>query len=157
MKSILKIISFLFLNHLLVAGITGKLMGTVTDLETNAPLIGCNIIIDGTYFGTSSNENGEYIMLNVPPNKYTVRFEMIGYKKLVSKDVNIYSDKTTKLNGILEPSVIEGDEITVVAERKLIQFDVTQSEAIITSEELEGMPVTEVSEVLRLQGGVTVD
>ena len=44
-----------------------------------------------------------------------------------------------------------------LAEKKLIQFDVTQSEAIISSEELEGMPVTEVSEVLRLQGGVTVD
>ena len=31
------------------------------------------------------------------------------------------------------------------------------SEAIISSEELDGMPVTEVEEVLRLQGGVTVD
>ena len=157
MKSLLKIISFLFLNHLLIAGITGKLMGKVIDSETNEPLIGCNIIIDGTYFGTSSNKDGEYIMLNIPPNKYTIRFEMIGYKKLVNKDVTIFSDKTTKLNGTLESSVIEGEEITVVAERKLIQFDVTQSEAIITSEELEGMPVTEVSEVLRLQGGVTVD
>ena len=82
---------------------------------------------------------------------------MIGYKKLVNEGVIIISDKTTSLNGELVSSVIAGEEVVVVAEKKLIQFDVTQSEAIISSEELEGMPVTEVSEVLRLQGGVTVD
>ena len=53
--------------------------------------------------------------------------------------------------------VIEGSEIFVTAERKLIQFDVTQSEARISAEELDLMPVTEVSDVLRLQGGITQD
>ena len=47
--------------------------------------------------------------------------------------------------------------VTVQAERKLIQFDVTQSESIITSEVLEDMPATEVADILRLQGGVTQD
>ena len=45
----------------------------------------------------------------------------------------------------------------VTAERKLIQFDVTQSEARITADELDVMPVTEVRDVLRLQGGITQD
>ena len=53
--------------------------------------------------------------------------------------------------------VIAGSEVVVTAERKLIQFDVTQSEARITSEELNAMPVSEVSDVLRLQGGITQD
>ena len=107
--------------------------------------------------GTSSNELGEYILLNIPPGNYNVRFEMIGYKRVINDGVTIISDKTITLNGELVSSVIEGEEVIVLAEKKLIQFDVTQSEAIISSEELDGMPVTEVEEVLRLQGGVTVD
>ena len=157
MKSILNIICILILHQILFGGTTGKLSGTLIDKETGEPLIGCNIIIEDTYLGTSSNEKGEYVLLNIPPNTYSIRFEMIGYKKLVNEGVTIISDKTTSLNGELVSSVIAGEEVVVVAEKKLIQFDVTQSEAIISSEELEGMPVTEVSEVLRLQGGVTVD
>ena len=157
MKSILNIICILMLHGILFGGTTGKLSGTLIDKETGEPLIGCNIIIEDTYLGTSSNEKGEYALLNIPPNTYSIRFEMIGYKKLVNEGVTIISDKTTSLNGELVSSVIAGEEVVVVAEKKLIQFDVTQSEAIISSEELEGMPVTEVSEVLRLQGGVTVD
>ena len=145
------------LHGILFGGTTGKLSGTLIDKETGEPLIGCNIILEGTYHGTASNEKGEYILLNLSPGLYTVRFEMIGYKKMVNNRVSIFTDKTTTLNGDLVSSIIAGEEVVVVAEKKLIQFDVTQSEAIITSEELAGMPVTEVSEVLRLQGGVTVD
>ena len=157
MKTHLNIICILILHQILFGGTTGKLSGTLIDKETGGPLIGCNIIIEDTYLGTSSNEKGEYALLNIPPKTYSIRFEMIGYKKLVNEGVTIISDKTTSLNGELVSSVIAGEEVVVVAEKKLIQFDVTQSEAIISSEELEGMPVTEVSEVLRLQGGVTVD
>ena len=141
----------------ILGGTTGKLTGKILDESTGEPLIGCNIILDGTYLGSSSNNEGEYTILNIPPNIYIIRFEMIGYKKILNEEVVIFSDKTTLLNGSMVSSVISGDEVVVIAEKKLIQFDVTQSEAIISSKELESMPVTEVSEVLRLQGGVTID
>ena len=153
----IKIIWMASINAFVFGGITGKLTGKIKDENTGEPMIGCNVILDGTYLGASSNNEGEYTILNIPPNKYTIRFEMMGYKKIINEEVAIFSDKTTTLNGKMVSSVISGDEVVVVAEKKLIQFDVTQSEAIISSEELEGMPVTEVSEVLRLQGGVTVD
>ena len=145
MKNIVKILCLILLNNVLVGGTTGKLTGLVKDSGSGDPLIGCNIILEGTYTGTSSNENGEFTILNIPPNNYTVRFEMIGYKKLLQEGVSISSDKTTYVEANMETSVISGEEVVVLAERKLIQFDVTQSEAIITSDELEGRPVTEVS------------
>ena len=157
MKNFMKLLILFILNNLLYSGITGKLIGTIKDKKTGEPLIGCNVIIEDTYIGTSTDTQGEFIILNIPPKTYAVRFEMIGYKKLLQEGIVISSDKTTRLYGDMESSVISGEEVIVLAERNLIQFDVTQSEAIITSEELDGMPVTEVSEVLRLQGGVTVD
>ena len=141
----------------LFAGITGKITGLITDKETGEPLIGCNVIIMDTDLGTASNESGEYFILNIPPGKYSIRFSMIGYESYVIEQVKISIDKTTRMNTSIGTTVIEGSEVVVTAERKLIQFDVTQSEARITADELDVMPVTEVRDVLRLQGGITQD
>tara|TARA_B100000686_G_C16803276_1_gene987801 strand:- start:385 stop:3306 length:2922 start_codon:yes stop_codon:yes gene_type:complete len=141
----------------LVGGITGKLTGFVKDQNTNEPLIGCNIMIKGTPLGTASDQNGEYFILNIGPGTYSIEFQMIGYSKYIQNGVLISVDKTTRINALMKPSVIEGETVTVQAERKLIQFDVTQSESIVTSEEIDEMAVTEVSDVLRLQAGITED
>ena len=150
------IISLLFVN-ISLAGTTGKLSGTVKEADSNNFLIGCNIIIIGTDLGTATDIDGEYFLLNIPPGIYNVKFQMIGYETVIVNDVVIAIDKTTRLNSELATEVIAGSEVVVTAERKLIQFDVTQSEARITSEELEFMPVTEVYDVLRLQAGITQD
>ncbi|HDY75875.1 MAG TPA: hypothetical protein ENH49_05055, partial [Candidatus Marinimicrobia bacterium] len=157
----MKRIQYLFLFFVtlgtLLAGTTGKLTGVLSDQKTGEPLIGCNIILVGTDLGTASDIDGEYFILNIPPGKYSVRFQMIGYETVVSENVRISTDKTTRLNGSLGMEIIAGSEVVVTAERKLIQFDVTQSESRITSETLDAMPVTEVWDVLRLQGGMTQD
>ena len=141
----------------LFAGTTGKITGLITDKETGEPLIGCNVIILDTDLGTASNESGKYFLLNIPPGKYSIKFSMIGYESYVIEQVKISIDKTTRINTSIGTTVIEGSEVVVTAERKLIQFDVTQSEARITADELDVMPVTEVRDVLRLQGGITQD
>lgn len=139
------------------AGTTGKLTGAIKDKQSAEPMIGCNIIVAGTDLGTASDMNGEYFILNIPPGKYNVKFLMIGYESVIQNDVVISLDKTTTLNADLGIEVIAGKEVIVTAERKLIQLDVTQSEAKVTSDEIDAMPVTEVSDVLRLQGGITQD
>ncbi|MDP6169522.1 MAG: TonB-dependent receptor [Candidatus Marinimicrobia bacterium] len=145
------VVSYLF------GGTTGKLTGLISDKESGEALIGCNVIISDTDLGTASNESGEYFILNIPPGKYSITFSMIGYETLVIEDVKISTDKTTRYNSSLGTTVLEGSEVIVRAERKLIQFDVTQSESRITADELDVMPVTEVKDVLRLQGGITQD
>ena len=73
MKNTITILIIALLGIKLHAGTTGKLTGVVKDAETGEPLIGCNIMLDGTYIGASTNEKGEYIILNIPPNDYSVR------------------------------------------------------------------------------------
>ena len=149
--------SIILFIQFLTAGTTGKLTGLITDKETGEPLIGCNVIIMDTDLGTASNQVGEYFILNIPPGNYSIKFSMIGYESYVIEQVKISIDKTTRINASIGSTVIEGSEVVVTAERKLIQFDVTQSEARITADELDVMPVTEVRDVLRLQGGITQD
>ena len=120
MKFIIKtLLITLSLFSFILSGTTGKLTGKIIDENTGEPLIGCNIILDGTYLGGSSDNQGEYTILNISPGTYIIRFEMIGYKKVINEDVKIFADKTTTLNGMMNESVIAGEEVVVVAQKKL--------------------------------------
>ncbi|MCH8069334.1 MAG: carboxypeptidase-like regulatory domain-containing protein, partial [Candidatus Marinimicrobia bacterium] len=49
----------------LYGGVTGKISGRVTDIETGEPLIGVNVILKGTTLGSATNNDGRYAILNV--------------------------------------------------------------------------------------------
>ena len=146
------IISLLIIN-ILNAGITGKISGTVTNADNNDPLVGCNIIIESTGMGSSTNINGEYFIINIPPGKYTVIASMIGYKQVKIKNVTISSDFTTPISLELQTEAVSGEAVTVYASQNKIVKDLTSSTSIISSEDFDILPVTEISEVLEIQAG----
>ncbi len=139
------------------AGTTGKLIGRVTSKETGEPLIGANIMVEGTPLGSAADMDGNYLILQISPGTYSVRFTMIGYQDLVVSGVRIKVDLTTTINGDLPESVVGLDEVVVQAERPMIQLDVTYSQANITSEEVEMLPVEEFVDIIALQAGVVTE
>ncbi len=144
----------LLLVQLAIAGTTGKLAGRVTAKETGEPLIGANVMIEGTPLGAATDLDGNYYILQIPPGSYSVRFSMIGYQTLVINEVRIKIDLTTTIDDALAESVLGMEEIVVQAERPMIQTDVTYSQASISSDELEMLPVEEFEDVIALQAGV---
>lgn len=149
----------LFLIVLLVsnlqAGVTGKISGKIIDEKTKEPMPGVNVIIKGTTMGAASDMEGYYLILNVPPGVYSVTAFAIGYKKLFYQEVKVSIDLTTRIDFNLTETVLElGETIYVIAERPLITKDLTASTAIISSQDIELMPVTEFQEILELQAGV---
>ena len=147
-------ILLVMIAEFLTAGTTGKLAGTVTDKKTGEPLIGANVIIEKVLLGAATDINGSYYVLQVPPGTYSVRFSMIGYQDLIVRDVRVQVDLTTQVDGALPEGVIGMNEVFVQAERPMIQTDVTYSQANISSEEVELLPVEEFEDVVALQAGV---
>ena len=137
----------------LFAGTTGKISGRVVDGSTGDPLPGCNILMDGTVLGAASDLDGNYYILNIPPGTYTLRFMMIGYGQLRVTNVEVMTDLTTTIDAELNVEVMKGQEVTVVAERPMIQKDLTSTTSIVGAEEMESLPVTEVGDVLAMQAG----
>ena len=88
--------------HLLDAGTTGKIVGIVIDKVSREPMVGANVLVNGTNYGTATDIEGRYFILQIPPKTYSVTFSMIGYKDVVVKDVKIQVDLTTTLNAELE-------------------------------------------------------
>lgn len=136
-------------------GTTGKLAGRVTDRQTGEPLIGANIIIRsaGTSSGASTDAEGYYHVLNLPPGNYQVTVSYIGYTK-VDRTVSIKVDQTTALDVELTTEAYLSDEVVITAERTIVQRDKSSTVQRTNAEELEVMPVSTISDVLQLQTGV---
>ncbi len=139
-----------------LAGVTGKIAGTVKDADTGDPLPGVNVVIEGTVMGAATGRDGSYYILNVPPGTYSVRASMIGYTPVLQKGVSVRSDQTTIVQFSLKPTVLQaGEEVVVTAERPLIQRDVTAKISVIGGEEMQAMPVNDFRDILRVQAGFT--
>lgn len=155
MRSVRFLLLLLCSSTLLAAnGTTGKIAGTVTDSRTNEKLFGVNITLEGTTIGATTDAEGYYSIINVPPGTYRVRASYVGYAPTVIANVRVDIDQTTTINVALTEQVISGQEVIVVAQRPVVQKDVSSSRANISSGEISALPVTQVISVVGLQAGV---
>src|SRR5579862_2392244 len=137
------------------SGTTGKVSGKVTDAKSKEPLIGVNVSLVGTTLGGVTDVNGDYNILNVPPNKYSVRAAYIGYNPEVVQGISVSIDLTTHQDFQLAESALQQQEVVVTADRNMVQKDLTAKTAIIGKDQIAALPVTEVSDLLSLQAGFT--
>ncbi len=139
---------------ILQAGVTGKLTGTIVDKETRQPLVGVNLMLEGTDLGTVTDQNGHFILLNLSPGVYTIKASMIGYRPLTVTQVDIQIDRTTELSLEMEITTLEMEAIQVSAKRVLVEPDISASKMNMRSDVIENLPVKNVTQVLNLQAGV---
>lgn len=132
----------------------GKITGTITDALTGEALPGVNVIIDGTTQGTATDLDGEYFIVGVRPGSYTLVISYIGFETVRVQDVRVQIDLTTEIDVQLKEEVIEGQEVVVVAERPLVQKDLTATTAVVTGEKIRSLPLENFSDVVNLQAGV---
>lgn len=147
----------IILSAFCFAGNTGKISGRVTDKATGEPLIGANVFIQSLKIGASTDINGEYFILNVPPGTYTLSASMVGYEKIERTSVIIIIDRTTKQDFDLRTKSIETENVVVVAERPVIDKDLTASEQIITSKILENSGAQTIRDALERLPGIFSD
>ena len=95
------------------AGTTGKIAGKVTDSKTGEALPFVNIIIEGTNLGAATDIDGNYVILNIPPGKYNVKAQYIGYQSVLVENVSVSIDLTTTVDFTLSESAIELEEVVV--------------------------------------------
>ena len=156
-KSFLILALLLYISTSALAGTGGKIAGKVTDAETGMPLPGVNVVIEGTTIGAATGIEGNYVILNVPPGTYDMKFSMIGYAEYCVQNVRVVIDLTTNIDGKLKTEVLAGEEVVVVAERPVVARDVSNSQMNISSKTIESLPVQNVKQVLSLQAGIEQD
>src|SRR5690625_5248510 len=58
----------------------GRLEGRVYDSESGRTLPGANVLIQGTSIGTSTDDNGRFVLRRVPAGNQTIRVSFIGFE-----------------------------------------------------------------------------
>lgn len=154
--SVLKfiLIAFFLASNILLAGTTGKLAGKIIDADTKEPLMGANVILNGTNFGAAADMDGYYYINNIPPGTYTVTVSMVGYNKVTIEKVVIKIDLTTRLDVQLTSTAVSVGEVVITATQPLIIKDLTASSAIVSSDDIKLMPVENIHQIINLQAGV---
>lgn len=138
------------------AGTTGKVAGVIKDAQTGEVLPGANVVVIGTRLGATTDLDGAYFILNVPPGIMEVQASMVGYATVTQTDVRVKIDQTAKLNFELREEALQGDEILVVAVRPPVEIDLTASKQTMTTSELQLSWANTVEEAVETQSGVGV-
>ncbi|UOB17776.1 SusC/RagA family TonB-linked outer membrane protein [Abyssalbus ytuae] len=107
--------------------------GTVTD-ETNVPMPGVNLVIEGTRIGTSTDFDGYYTL--EASEGQTISVTYIGYES-----VRIVVGEASTYNIALQESLNDLDEVVVVGYGTVKKSDITGSIVQVHAEEINEMPV----------------
>ena len=135
------------------AGTTGKLAGRVTN-EKKELLAGVNIRIEGLHLGVATDELGNYAIIGIPAGAHTVRADLLGHAPYVAENVQIAPDFTRILDITMRTQAIQLGEVTVEAERPLLQKDATGTTRFISSQEIQALPTRGYRDAAAQQTGV---
>ena len=94
------------------------LSGRVVDGSTGEALVGANVLLIGTPWGASTDEDGKYSISGMSPGAYRVEVKMIGYRE-EKRTVRIGPGEKAVLDFKLELQPLPTDGIVVTAEREL--------------------------------------
>jgi outer membrane receptor protein involved in Fe transport len=152
--SLVCFILFFFLFNMAEAQTTGKIMGQIIDGKSGEPLPGANVLIEGTALGASTDINGEYFIINIPPGAYTLRVEMIGYSATLIENIRVSVNRSAQANATMWESIMEGETIVVTAEKVSIKKDQTSSIKNVSSDQIKTLPVENINQVIEMQAGI---
>jgi len=65
-KSLMLSLVVMLFTMSLFAGVSGKIEGVVRDAQNDLALAGVNVLIEGTTMGAATDNDGYYVILNVP-------------------------------------------------------------------------------------------
>ena len=161
MLSFITLILLFSLQLTLSAAPTGQITGVVVDNSTNKPLPGANVLLRDTGLGAATNLEGEYRIPQVPPGTYTLVVTYIGYE-VTEMPVTVQADRTTTTDVKLVFEVVEGEEVTITAQREGQAAAINQQvrantiKNVVSSERIRELPDDNAAESVGRLPGVAV-
>ena len=121
----------------------GTLSGNVIDKNEKFPLPTVKIAIVGTNLYGTTDVDGNFGMVNIPPGVYSVTFELSGYLIEIVKNVSIQAGETAELQVALKMGFAH--ESTVTARREIVSLQrVPQNIEVLTETELKETPILNI-------------
>ena len=99
----------------LLFGQTQTIKGKVIDQDSGLPISFANVYLVNTdpAIGTTSDDDGLFIIKEIPIGRYDIQTSFIGYESAISKDIEVSSSKAVILEIALKESINTLSEIVV--------------------------------------------
>ncbi len=97
---------------------TGRIVGIVTDAETDLPLAGATVTLEDhlkVIQGTAADNRGRFTFENLPPGEKTLRVRSLGYT-IALVDVTVQAAQGTPVAVRLSPSSVQKSPVEVIGE-----------------------------------------
>ena len=140
---------------------TGSLSGTVSD-PSGAVLPGVTVVATNPETGVSQSAvtgtSGEWTVAALPVGRYSVAFELSGFKKLMRGDVQVEAVVTRQINVTLEVGALT-DQVTVTGDTPVVVANTAATYRRLNAEELTLVPTSTRSftHLLSAEAGVSAD
>ncbi len=141
----------------------GSVKGQITDAETNETLVGCNVLLQGTTIGTTTDLDGNFLIENISPGAYNLVISYISFDQQIQK-ISIEKGKTLTLNVKLKPASTQLKEVEIKAVRRT-NTEVSMISSLkssnliasgISSQQIAKSQDKDASEVIRRVPGVSI-
>ncbi len=118
----------------------GKVRGFVLDKATEEPIAFSNIVVNGTRIGAVANEDGYFVLNDVPVGERTISVSFLGYNTLEEK-VNIKEDQVRSVTFYLMQQAELLEDVVVNAERQARESKVLTSVVSLNPKEIQQFSV----------------
>jgi len=144
-KKYLLLCAFLMMSVMAFAQ-KGSIKGKVLD-ESNQPLPGAAVSIDGSTIGASTDANGNYTINGVNPGNYTLTARFIGYAS--GKQTITVGSSVITVDFSLKPDSKNLNEVVVIGYGTVKSKDITGSIATVTSKDFNQGAVTTPEQLIQ--------
>lgn len=121
---------------------TYSVKGTVID-NSGIPLPGVTVLLKGTSLGTSTGNDGTFIM-NLPQSQGTLVISFIGYQ---TQEIPFEPGKTVSVR--LKEALNNLDEVQVIAYGKQSKRDFIGAMSVVSSEDIKDIPSPSIANLLQ--------
>ncbi|HVE60113.1 MAG TPA: TonB-dependent receptor [Pyrinomonadaceae bacterium] len=133
----------LFAANVLTQTFNATIVGKVTD-GNGSIVAGAEVVITQTgtnrVQNTTTNDDGEYIVPQLPPGEYTIKITAANFKTAQSENVTLTTDTTSRVDITLEAGNIS-ETITVNAEPAVVNTETTEKGEVIVQRQVQELPL----------------
>jgi hypothetical protein len=92
---------------------TGAIKGKVVDMDSKTSLIGVNVVLIDTPWGSATDTGGNFIIENIPVGNYSIKFSYISCHPVTRTDVIVRPNRITNCDAELKMSAIKTEAVLV--------------------------------------------
>ncbi len=139
MKNVVVLIVTLFTLCVSDALAQGTVRGFLKNAKSGEPALFVTVGLEGTTYGTSTDENGYYSLTKVPAGTYTLVVKSTEFKE-VRREVKVEINKVLTVNLEVEENVNELGEIEISSEKSDQKTNVNISVESIRLQDIKRIP-----------------